>query len=104
LMAARPNAYRKLVDLTLWQRAADRNDVFDTNLIPEVVARPLNQCGVVWILTQADRSVPAHQQGPALPPGPLYGVTSAFTVPHDSGFRLVQRWQFNLVQVIEAVR
>jgi mannosyltransferase len=104
LMAARPNAYRKLVDLTLWQRAADRNDVFDTNLIPEAVARPLSQCGVVWIITQADTAVPAHQQGPALPPGPLYGATPAFAVPHDLGFRLVQRWQFNLVQVIEAVR
>jgi mannosyltransferase len=104
LMAARPDAYRKLVDLTLWQRATDLNDVFDTNLIPEVVARPLSRCGVVWIITQADKSVPARQQGPALPPGPVYGATPAFTVPHDLGFRLVQRWQFNLAQVIEAVR
>jgi mannosyltransferase len=104
LLAARPNAYRKLVDLTLWQRATDRNDVFDTNLIPEVVAKPLNRCGVVWIITQADRSMPAQQQGPALAPGPLYGATPAFAVPHDLGFRLVQRWQFNLVQVIKAVR
>ncbi len=38
LMAARPDAYRKLIDLTIWQRATARNDVFDTNLIPEVVA------------------------------------------------------------------
>jgi mannosyltransferase len=104
LMAARPNAYRKLVDLTLWQRATDRNDVFDTNLIPEVVARPLSQCGVLWIITQADRSMPARQHGSALLPGPLYGATSAFAVPHDLGFRLVERRQFNLVQVIEAVR
>jgi mannosyltransferase len=104
LMAARPDAYRKLVDLSLWQRATDRNDVFDTNLIPEVVAKPLSRCGVVWIITQADKSIPAQQQGPALPPGPLYGATPAFAVPHDLGFRLVQRWQFNLVQVIEAVR
>jgi mannosyltransferase len=104
LMAARPNAYRNLVDLTLWQRAADRNDVFDTNLIPEVVARPLSQCGVVWIITQADRSMPARQHGSTLPPGPVYGATPAFAVPHDLGFRLVQRWQFNLAQVIEAVR
>ena len=104
LIAARPDAYRKLIDLTLWQRATDRNDVFDTNLIPEVVAKPLSRCGVVWIITQADRSMPARQQGPALPPGPLYGATPAFAVPHDLGFRLVQRWQFNLVQVIEAVR
>ena len=104
LMAARPDAYRKLVDLTLWQRATDRNDVFDTNLIPEVVAKPLSRCGVVWIITQADGSMPAREQGSALPPGPLYGATPAFAVPHDLGFRLVQRWQFNLVQVIKAVR
>jgi mannosyltransferase len=104
LMAARPDAYRKLVDLTLWQRATDRNDVFDTNLIPEVVAQPLSHCGVVWIITQADNSMPAHEQGAALPPGPLYGATPAFAVPHDVGFRLVERWQFNLVQVIKATR
>jgi mannosyltransferase len=104
LMAARPDAYRKLVDLTLWQRATDRRDVFDTNLIPEVVAKPLSHCGVVWIITQADPAVPAHEQGPALPPGPVYGPTPAFAVPHDLGFRLVERWQFNLVQVIKAER
>ena len=104
LMAARPDAYRKLIDLTLWQRATDRNDVFDTNLIPQVVAGPLSHCGVVWIITQADKSMPAHEQGPALPPGPVYGPTPAFAVPHDLGFRLVERWQFNLVQVIKAQR
>ncbi|BBZ46177.1 mannosyltransferase [Mycobacterium parmense] len=104
LLAARPDAYRNLVDLTLWQRATDRNDVFDTNLIPEVVAQPLSRCAVVWIITQADESEPAHEQGVALPPGPRYGATPAFAVPHDLGFRLVERWQFNLVQVIRAVR
>jgi mannosyltransferase len=104
LLAARPGAYRKLVDLTLWQRATDRNDVFDTNLIPEVVAQPLSHCRVVWIITQADPSLPAHEQGPALPPGPVYGPTPAFAVPRDVGLRLVERWQFNLVQVIKAER
>lgn len=104
LLAARPDAYRKLVDLTLWQRATDRDDVFDTNLIPEVVAGPLSHCGVVWIITQADESRPAREQGFALPPGPRYGPTPAFAVPRDLGFRLVERWQFNLVQVIEARR
>ncbi len=104
LMAARPDAYRKLIDLTLWQRATDRNDVFDTNLIPEVVARPLSHCAIVWIITQADESMPAHEQGSAIPPGPRYGATSAFAVPHDLGFRLVERWQFNLVQVIKGER
>jgi mannosyltransferase len=104
LLAARPDAYRKLIDLTLWQRATDRNDVFDTNLIPEVVAKPLSQCGVVWVITQVDPSQPAHEQGPALPPGPRYGATPAFAVPYELGFRLVERWQFNLVQVIKATR
>jgi mannosyltransferase len=104
LMAARPDAYRKLIDLTLWQRATERNDVFDTNLIPEVVAKPLSHCGVVWIITEADKSMPAHEQGAALPPGQRYGATPAFAVPHDLGFRLVERWQFNLVQVFKATR
>src|SRR5262249_53309862 len=104
LLAARPDAYRKLVDLTLWKRATDRNDVFDTNLIPEVVARPLSQCGVVWIITQADKSMPPHEQAPALPPGPQYAPPPAFAVPRALGFRLTERWQFNLVQVIKATR
>ena len=56
LMAARPDAYRKLIDLSLWQRATDLNDVFDTNLIPEASAGPLSGCRVVWIITQADKS------------------------------------------------
>ena len=104
LMAARPDAYRKLIDLSLWQRATDRNDVFDTNLIPEASAGPLSDCRVVWIITQADKSRPAHEQASMLPPGELFGVTPAFSVPRDLGFRLLERWQFNLVQVIKATR
>jgi mannosyltransferase len=104
LMAARPDAYRKLIDLTLWQRATDRKDVFDTNLIPEVVAKPLSRCRVVWIITQADNTRPAHEQASSLPPGESFGATPAFAVPHGLGFRLIERWQFNLVQVIKATR
>ena len=104
LMAARPDAYRKLIDLSVWQRAMDRNDVFDTNLIPEASAGPLSDCGVVWIITQADKSRPAQEQASTLPPGELFGVTPAFSVPRDLGFRLLERWQFNLVQVIKGRR
>ena len=85
LMAARPDAYRKLIDLSLWQRATDRNDVFDTNLIPEASAGPLSDCRVVWIITQADKSRPAHEQASMLPPGQLFGVTPAFSVPRRPG-------------------
>jgi mannosyltransferase len=92
LLAARPDAYRKLIDLSLWQRATDRNDVFDTNLIPEATAGPLSDCRVVWIINQADT------------PGRRFEDTPAFAVPTNLGFRFVERWQFNLVQVIKATR
>jgi mannosyltransferase len=93
LMAARPDAYRKLIDLSLWHRATERNDVFDTNLIPEATAGPLSDCRVVWIITQADTS-----------PGPGFEATPAFSVPNGLGFKLLERWQFNLVEVIKAAR
>ncbi len=104
LLAARPDAYRKLADISLWQTAIERNDVFDTNLIPEASVGPLGVCRVVWIITQADPAVPAHEQSSAMPPGPLFGGTAAFWVSRDTSYRLLERWQFNLVQVIKAAR
>ena len=104
LLAARPDAYDKVVDISLWQTAVDRDDVFDTNLIPEASVGPLNVCRVLWIITQADPSRPAHEQNPAMEPGPLFGGTPAFEVTRAPGYRLVERWQFNLVQVIKAQR
>jgi mannosyltransferase len=92
LLAARPDAYRKLVDLSLWQRATDRKDVFDTNLIPEATAGPLSDCRVVWIITQADTGSQRFEETPA------------YAVPHSLGFGFPDRWQFNLVQVIKAVK
>ena len=104
LLAARPDAYRKLADISLWQTAIERNDVFDTNLIPEASVGPLGVCRVVWIITQADPAVPAHEQSSPMPPGPLFGGTAAFWVSRDMSYRLLERWQFNLVQVIKAAR
>ena len=104
LMAARPDAYHRLADVSLWQRATDRNDVFDTNLIPEASVGPLTQCRDLWIITQADNSRPAYEQGSPLEPGPQFGNTNAFAVPNGMGFKLLERWQFNLVQVIRAER
>jgi mannosyltransferase len=81
LLAARPGAYRKLIDLSLWQRATDRSDVFDTNLIPEVVAGELSHCHVVWIITEADASRPAHEQASTVPPGPRFADTPLSSFP-----------------------
>jgi mannosyltransferase len=48
--------------------------------------------------------MPAHEQASMLPPGQLFGASPAFSVPDNLGFRLHERWQFNLVQVIKAAR
>ncbi|AFM15588.1 putative membrane protein [Mycolicibacterium chubuense NBB4] len=104
LLAARPDAYRDLVDVSLWQRAVDRRAVFDTNLIPQASTGPLARCPNLWVITQADPAAPEHEQGVAIPPGPLFGGTPAFAVTHDLGYRLTERWQFNLVQVFRAER
>jgi mannosyltransferase len=104
LMAARPDAYRKLIDLSLWQRATDHNAVFDTNLIPQVVVEPLRHCGVLWIITQADHSMPDHEQAAPMQPGSEFGRSTTFAVLYEHGYWLLERWQFNLVQVIRAAR
>src|SRR5258705_21859 len=104
LLAARPDAYRKLIDLSLWQRATDRNDVFDTNLIPEATAGPLSDCRVVWIITEADTSRPAHEQAAILPPGQRFRGTPAFSVPNTLAFRLPEPGQFNLVKCFRRAR
>ena len=89
LMAARPDAYRKLIDLSLWQRATDRNDVFDTNLIPEASAGPLSDCRVVWIITQADKSQARARTGPDVAAQARYSAApppSRFRATWGSGF------------------
>jgi mannosyltransferase len=104
LLAARPDAYRNVVDISLWQTAAERDDVFDTNLVPEASAGPLSVCRTLWIITQADPARPTHEQDSVMEPGPLFGGTPAFAVTREHGYRLLERWQFNLVQVIKAER
>ena len=103
LLAARPDAYRKLIDLSLWQRATDRNDVFDTNLIPEATAGPLSDCRVVWIITQADTSMPAHEQDPNVAARPTFwrhprvlrfpgpGVLASWSAGSSTWFRSSRR-------------
>lgn len=104
LLAARPDAYRGLVDVSLWERAADRGTVFDTNLIPEASVWQLERCRTLWIITQADPSMPSFEQGVLLEPGPVFGRSKAFRVMYDMSFLLQERRQFSLVQVILATR
>jgi mannosyltransferase len=58
----------------------------------------------IWTVSQKDPTLPAHEAGLALPPGPRFATANAFWVPRELGFRLVERWQFNLSQVSKAIR
>jgi mannosyltransferase len=104
LVAARPAAYKPLVDVGLGAPAASINKFWDFNLAPFVVADRISQCNVVWTITQREDTFPDHEQGIALPPGPHFSTANAFWVPRELGFRLVERWQFNYAQVIKAIR
>jgi mannosyltransferase len=104
LVAARPAAYRKLVDVGLHESATQLNELWDWNIAPFAVADRISECQVLWTISQRDNTVPDHEIGVALPPGLRFAQANAFWVPRDLGFRLVERWQFNEAQVIKATR
>jgi mannosyltransferase len=104
LVAARPAAYRRLVDVGLYKPAADLNELWDWNIAPFAVADRISECQVLWTISQRDTTVTDHETGVAIPPGPRFAQANAFWVPRDLGFRLVERWQFNKAQVIKATR
>jgi mannosyltransferase len=104
LLAARPEAYRDLVDVGLWHTATSTNTMWDTNLAPFAVKDKIAKCSVIWTVSERDPGRPEREEGAALPPGPRFAQANAYWVPHDLGFRLVERWQFNIAEVLKSVR
>ncbi|WP_261777703.1 MULTISPECIES: hypothetical protein [unclassified Rhodococcus (in: high G+C Gram-positive bacteria)] len=104
LVAARPEAYGDLVDVGLGSTAVATESLWDQNLAPFMVRDRIDRCGVLWTISERDPTLPDHDSGVALPPGPRFGTVNAFFVPAELGFRLVERWQFSLAQVTRAVR
>ncbi|ETD30199.1 glycosyltransferase family 39 protein [Williamsia sp. D3] len=104
LLAARPEAYRGLIDVGLWQRARPEGLLWDTNAAPHLRRDQIRACTVIWIISEKDKSLSAHDEGPALDPGPRLGPTIAYRVPARMGFHVVERWQFNISQVTKSVR
>jgi mannosyltransferase len=104
LLHARPGAYRELVDVGLGESAVSAGKLWDGNLAPFQVVDRIARCSVLWTITEREPELPPHELGVALPPGPHFVKANAFWVPRELGFRLVERWQFNISQVIKAVR
>lgn len=61
-------------------------------------------CSVLWTLSLRDKSLPAHEEGQSLPPGPQTQSTDSYRIPRAMGYRIVERWQFRSSQVTKSVR
>jgi mannosyltransferase len=59
---------------------------------------------VLWTVSQRDGSVPDHQSGAGLDPGPRLRRAPAYQVPERMGFHIVERWQFNFAQIVKSTR
>jgi mannosyltransferase len=104
LLAARPAAFRPLIDVGRGVPAPKRETLWDGHVAVWLVVGRLYQCSTLWTITTHDTALPNHQSGTSLPPGKTFGRAPAYLTPKQVGFRIVERWQFHRTQVIKSVR
>ena len=104
LVAARPAAYRPLVDVGRGVRAPQRGTLWDGHVAVWLVVGRLYQCSALWTISTHDTTLPNHQSGASLPPGRQLRHAPAYVTAEQVGFRIVERWQFHRTQVIKSVR
>lgn len=104
LTAARPDVYAELRDYGRDRTAVERNRLWDSHRAVWSWADKMPDCPVLWTVSERDPSLPDHQRGVELEPGPRLGRTMAYQVPSRFGFRVVERWQFSFAQVTKSVR
>lgn len=104
LPASRPEAFEDLVDVGLREPATVPNFLWDRNLPPERVVDRIAACDVLWTIAGKNPARADYEEGAALPPGPRFAASSAFTVPDALGFQIVERWQFNYTALNKSVR
>ena len=104
LTAARPEAYAKLVDPGRGVRATDRNWLWDKHVAIWAVSAQVRRCTVLWTVSDRDPTLPDHEAGLGLDPGPRLRAAPAYQVPEGLGFHVVERWQFNFAQVTKSTR
>lgn len=104
LTAARPAVYAKLRDYGRGLTAVERNRLWDSHIAVWAWADKMSDCPALWTVSERDPSLPDHQRGPDLDPGPRLGRAMAYQVPSRFGFQVVERWQFSFAQVTKSVR
>ena len=104
LLAARPAAYRPLIDVGRGAYGPKVGWLWDGHVAVWLVTAKINKCTTVWTITDHDNSLPDHQAGQSLPPGSAFGRAPAYRFPAYLGFHIVERWQFHYSQVIKSTR
>ena len=84
--------------------AVERNRLWDAHIAVWAWADKMPGCPALWTVSERDKTLPDHQRGPDLPPGPRLARAMAYQVPSRFGFRVVERWQFNFAQVTKSTR
>ncbi|OBA77817.1 hypothetical protein A9W99_04720 [Mycobacterium sp. 1164966.3] len=104
LLAARPAAYRSLVDVERGYYGPKVGALWDGHVAVWLTTAKINKCSTLWTITDRDKSLPDHQTGDSLPPGKAFGRAPAYQFPGYLGFRIVERWQFHYSQVVKSTR
>ena len=103
LIAARPAAYRSLIDVERGVYGPKVGSLWDGHIAVWLTTAKINKCAALWTVTDHDNSLPDHQAGKSLPPG-AFGRAPAYRFPSYLGFRIVERWQFHYSQVLKSTR
>ncbi|RFD27322.1 hypothetical protein MUBE_01715 [Mycobacterium uberis] len=104
LLAARPAAFRSLIDVERGSYGPKVGALWDGHVAVWLVTAKINKCSTVWTISDRDKSLPEHQTGQLLSPGLILRRAPAYQFPSYLGFRIVERWQFHYSQVIKSTR
>jgi mannosyltransferase len=104
LLATRPAAFAPLADVGRGAEGPDRGALWDGHVAVWLTLPRLAKCATVWTISGRDKTLPDHERGRSLAPGPLLGHAPAYQFAGELGFRIVERWQFHFAQVTKSTR
>ncbi|QUR67416.1 hypothetical protein F6B93_10200 [Mycobacterium spongiae] len=104
LLATRPGAFRSLIDVERGYYGPKVGALWDGHVAVWLTTAKINECPTLWTIANRDRSLPDHQVGQRLSPGPALARTAVYRFPSYLGFRIVERWQFHYSQVVKSTR
>lgn len=104
IKSSKPEAFGRLTDPAQVATATEQDSLYELRAPATDWADRLAECAVLWTIADRDVELPAHETGAHLAPGAILERSAAHLVPAEHGFEIVERWQFNLTQVLRSVR